>query len=89
MVQAIRLGSAMTAHPHIVTGTKPSDKRMITWCWRRYASVAQHLKFQSLLLEIVICSRQQHTCSSLHKFVKIFQCTNMHWPDRPDKVHVC
>ncbi|EIE20486.1 carotenoid oxygenase [Coccomyxa subellipsoidea C-169] len=32
--QAINLGSAMTAHPHIVTGSDPKDKRMITWCWR-------------------------------------------------------
>lgn len=37
-VQAINLGSAMTAHPHIVYGEAPGDKRLVTWRWRRCAA---------------------------------------------------
>ncbi|BDA50633.1 Apocarotenoid-15,15'-oxygenase [Coccomyxa sp. Obi] len=32
--QLLKLGSAMTAHPHIVTGIPPDESRLITWSWR-------------------------------------------------------
>ena len=31
----LRLGSAFTAHPHIVPGTAGAEKRLVTWSWRR------------------------------------------------------
>lgn len=31
----LRLGSAFTAHPHIVPEAAGGDKRLVTWSWRR------------------------------------------------------
>ena len=31
----LRLGSAFTAHPHIVSDAAGGDKRLVTWSWRR------------------------------------------------------
>jgi hypothetical protein len=31
----LRLGSAFTAHPHIVPGKDGGQKRLVTWSWRR------------------------------------------------------
>lgn len=32
----LRLGSAFTAHPHIVSDAPGGDQRLVTWSWRRY-----------------------------------------------------
>ncbi len=37
----LRLGSAFTAHPHIVSEAPGGDQRLVTWSWRRYASSRQ------------------------------------------------
>ena len=31
----LRLGSAFTAHPHIVPEAPGGEKRLVTWSWRR------------------------------------------------------
>ena len=36
--QALGLGSAMTAHPHVLPAGEGSPQRMVTWVWRRCAS---------------------------------------------------
>ena len=44
----LRLGSAFTAHPHIVPEADGGDKRFVTWSWRRYAP-GLLCPFQSLM----------------------------------------
>ena len=64
-MQAINLGSAMTAHPHVVIGTDPADKRMVTWCWRGYAI---------LLLKLT----KSHECS-MHAGHYMLACTQVQY----------
>lgn len=37
--QALKLGNAMTAHPHVLPATADSPQRLVTWVWRRLVGV--------------------------------------------------
>ena len=41
-LQALGLGSAMTAHPHVLPAGEGTPQRMVTWVWRRRAPSFSH-----------------------------------------------